>query len=63
MAKYKNKIFIEEEVKGRDFILICSPDAPLSDAYEAVKLLEQEMINRLKAVQPAEEPQEQPAEV
>jgi len=48
----KNKTFIETEVKGRDYIFICSPDSPLQEAYEAVKLVEQYLVERLQAVQP-----------
>lgn len=54
----KNKTFIEAEVKGRDYIFMCSPDSPLEEAYEALKIIERYLIDRLKAVQPAEQTQE-----
>lgn len=57
----KNKTFIEIEVKGRDYIFVCSPDSPLQDAHEAVKLIEKYLMERLQATQDCA-PQE-PAEV
>lgn len=56
----KNKTFIEVEVKGRDYIFICSPDSPLPEAHEAVKLMEQYLVERLNALQ---QPQIQTDEV
>lgn len=50
----KTKTFIEVEVKGRDYAFLCSPDAPLPEAYEALKLVEQYLVDRLKAIQPEE---------
>lgn len=47
----KNKTFIEIEVKGRDYTFVCSPDSPLNDAYDAVKLIENYLVERLNAVQ------------
>lgn len=47
----KNKTFIEVEVKGRDYAFLCSPDAPLPEAHEALKLVEQYLVDRLNAVQ------------
>lgn len=51
----KNKTFIEFEVKGRDYYFVCSPDAPLADAYEALKLTENYLVERLKSIEPQPE--------
>lgn len=51
----KNKTFIEIEVKGRDYIFICSQDSPLNEAYEAVKIMENYLAERLKAIEPKKE--------
>lgn len=54
----KTKENIELKINDRDYLFICGPDSPLSDALQAIKVVEQYLIEKLKAVSPLEQPQE-----
>lgn len=55
----KIRTFIEVEIKGREYSLLCSSDSPIDDALEANALINSYLLERKKLVeQKPADPQE-----